>query len=205
MTTREDHLIPEPLRSDESFLKDLQRFKEAPVELLWELRGNDIAQPRKPSGTRLEELASKYQMDDAEVFSIYMIANLILSRLTKEEHDPSEVVSEIGALLEEDIEDHDELRKFFCLSEEEKQDALDVRALDFGAAYLSSDLRPMFVPVSENDNRMVAGFLMSLEYITSEREKSSVTFALTRKELKQLKDKIARAETQLLHLGSPSK
>lgn len=197
-------LIPAQFRASPPFLEDLKSFAASPIDVLLGIAKASESPTVVPTDDRLEELSSRSSMEPEQLLRIAAVLVFLRQRTLDTEAEPAEVVEELVSLVEKEggavAAGRAELRNLFALPPEVREEALAVRAFDFSATYLSAEVRPVFMPLSNQDDRVLPGFLLSLNYIDSDREKNSVTLAITQGEVAQLKNQLDIASRQMSRL-----
>lgn len=201
MAIENERLIWGSLRSSEPFRHDLQRFFEAPPEVLKSIAERTEVQPYKTlSELEAEELANNFGWQTEELYRTAAILLLLQQRLLDTGQNPMMALAESQDILGMDnlAEGHeDEFASVLSYSEEDREESLAIRAFSGGPAFLDVRLLPSLVPVMSSDTELVGAYLWTISYLNAEGEQRSVTIGLTPGELEQLETTINGAKEQL--------
>ncbi len=201
MAASNERLILEPLRTSDSFLRDLRLFFDTPTELLRVVAkrtGLSLYEPLFDADT--DELSDQFEWRAEDIRRVAALIIFLRQRLIDTGRNPMDAIAESRGLLDQEdlaIGREEEIASVLSYSADEREEALALEAFSGGPAFLSTRIRPSLLPVETPGVELVGNYLWTISYLNAEGEQRSVTIGLTPGELEQLERTIDRAKGQL--------
>lgn len=169
MEAKNEAIITEPIRSNESFLRDLRRFFDAPSELLIALDDRiklNLYEPLSDADT--EELSSRFEWKTGDLRRVATAIVYLKQRLIDTNLTPMDSIAESRSLLDqEDLakEREEEIVRVLSYSKDERGEVLAIEAFTGIPTFLNTRFRPSFLTVGDSSTELAGGYLWTISYL----------------------------------------
>jgi hypothetical protein len=191
VTTEGRRIIGESLRTNETFLRDLRRFFDAPTELLSAVADRIKLNIYEPlSGADADELSSRFGWNTRDLRRVATSLVYLRRRLIDTRRSPMDAISEIRNLLDQqDLAKgrEDEIADVLSYSEGEREEVLTIRAFSDMPTFLNARFRPTFLTAGPSSAKLLGGYIWTISYRNVEGEERSVTIGSLRQRSDVLK------------------
>lgn len=197
--------IPLNFRANESFRKDFLAAVKSPPEFLLYV-AEYIDEEGEASEQLVGRIADRFGLPKTDAFKRVAVLSFIRQRVVRgyasSEEANEEFIELTGELTDDSISfDRAFLEKLFSVSDEEKNESANVKALNFGPAFVDVEIRPIFLPDQTSDDTLYSGYIMNLTYVGESGEQKTVSVNFSPSEIASLGSEVEQAEDRMEKLN----